>query len=81
LTSVSPCFAARTGKGPEESRANKGVCQAWKEKVTSLQRPASATLEAFLFDADDPRVHKGRQMLALPVRRCRLKLVSCDVSK
>jgi hypothetical protein len=34
--------------------------------VTSLQRPASATLEAFLFDADDPRVHKGRQMLALP---------------
>ena len=34
--------------------------------MTSLQRPASATLEAFLFDADDPRVHKGRQMLALP---------------
>ena len=38
----------------------------WKEKVRSLRRPASATLEAFLFDSDDPRVHKGRQMLAMP---------------
>ena len=38
----------------------------WKEKVKDLERPASATLEAFLFDSDDPRVHKGRQMLALP---------------
>ena len=38
----------------------------WKEKVKDLERPASATLEAFLFDSDDPRVHKGRQMLAMP---------------
>ena len=38
----------------------------WKEKVKELERPASSTLEAFLFDSDDPRVHKGRQMLARP---------------
>ncbi|EEH52499.1 SNF2 super family [Micromonas pusilla CCMP1545] len=39
---------------------------AWIARVKSLERGASATLEAFLFDSDDPRVHKGRQMLALP---------------
>ena len=42
------------------------LCDEWKRRVKALERPASATLEAFLFDSDDPRVHKGRQMLALP---------------
>ena len=42
------------------------LIQQWKDQVKQLERPASSTLEAFLFDSDDPRVHKGRQMLALP---------------
>ena len=42
------------------------LVEAWKGMVKSLERPASATLEAFLFDADDPRVHEGRRMLARP---------------
>ena len=42
------------------------LVEAWKERVKALERPASATLEAFLFDADDPRVHEGRRMLARP---------------
>ena len=36
----------------------------WKEKVTSLKRPASAILDAFMFPNDDSRVLKGRQRLA-----------------
>ena len=39
--------------------------KSWKQLVKSLERPASATLEASL-DADDPRVHEGRRMLARP---------------
>ena len=42
------------------------LIQHWKDQVKALERPASSTLEAFLFDSDDPRVHKGRQMLARP---------------
>ena len=42
------------------------LVESWKQLVKSLERPASATLEAFLFDADDPRVHEGRRMLARP---------------
>jgi hypothetical protein len=42
------------------------ITSEWIARVKSLERGASATLEAFLFDSDDPRVHKGRQMLALP---------------
>ena len=42
------------------------LVEMWKERVKALERPASATLEAFLFDADDPRVHEGRRMLARP---------------
>jgi len=49
-----------------KNKASPQVVEDWKEKVRSLRRPASATLEAFLFDSDDPRVHKGRQMLAMP---------------
>ena len=71
-------FAART-KDPKKceqipiadtnsskNKASPQIVEDWKEKVRSLRRPASATLEAFLFDSDDPRVHKGRQMLAMP---------------
>lgn len=43
-------FAAKTNQV--------NICQEWKDKVKELERPASATLEAFLFDSDDPRVHK-----------------------
>ena len=42
------------------------LVEQWKQLVKSLERPASATLEAFLFDSDDPRVHEGRRMLARP---------------
>ena len=42
------------------------LVEQWKSLVKSLERPASATLEAFLFDSDDPRVHEGRRMLARP---------------
>ena len=53
---------SRKAKMTEET----DICDQWKAKVKELERPASATLEAFLFDSDDPRVHKGRQMLAMP---------------
>ena len=45
---------------------DQGVLAQWKELVRQLERPSSSTLEAFLFDTDDPRVNKGRQDLALP---------------
>ena len=45
---------------------DEGVLAQWKEVVKQLERPSSSTLEAFLFDTDDPRVNKGRQDLALP---------------
>jgi len=45
---------------------DKKVLSKWKEVVKQLERPSSSTLEAFLFDTDDPRVNKGRQDLALP---------------
>ena len=45
---------------------DEGILAQWKEVVKQLERPSSSTLEAFLFDTDDPRVNKGRQDLALP---------------
>jgi len=42
------------------------LVEQWKANVKALERPASATLEAFLFDSDDHRVHEGRRMLARP---------------
>ena len=35
----------------------------WKAQVEAFKRPASSPFEAFLFDRDDPRVHKGQNEL------------------
>lgn len=36
----------------------------WKGLVKSLERPASSSLEAFMLDEDDPRVHRGREEMS-----------------
>lgn len=41
-----------------------GMPAAWLKLVKSLARPSSSPLEAFLLEADDPRVHQARQDLA-----------------
>lgn len=33
----------------------------WAKVVDELRRPASSSIEAFLLDEDDPRVHRGRE--------------------
>lgn len=35
----------------------------WKALVKSMARPASSTLDAFLLESDDPRIHHARQAL------------------
>ncbi|KAG8830660.1 hypothetical protein FRC17_004520 [Serendipita sp. 399] len=35
---------------------------------TYMQRPASCTLDAFLLPTDDPRIHEGRQRLAIEAK-------------
>jgi site-specific DNA-cytosine methylase len=47
------------------------LSEQWREKVKHLQRPSSATLEAFLLPADDPRVHRAREDLGSTVRENR----------
>jgi site-specific DNA-cytosine methylase len=47
------------------------VSEQWKEMVKHLQRPSSATLEAFLLPVDDPRVHRAREDLGSTVRENR----------
>ncbi|KAG8999653.1 hypothetical protein FRB94_003868 [Tulasnella sp. JGI-2019a] len=37
--------------------------QQWLEMVKSLQRPASAPYDAWLLEADDPRIQQGREKL------------------
>ena len=45
----------------------------WLELIKVMRRPASVTLEDFLLDPDDPRVHEARQKLirdeAIPDKR------------
>mmetsp|Transcript_22634 Transcript_22634/g.62827 ORF Transcript_22634/g.62827 Transcript_22634/m.62827 type:complete len:2149 (-) Transcript_22634:730-7176(-) len=41
----------------------------WVQLVKSMERPSSSTLEAFLLPSDDPRVHRGRERLAIPKER------------
>lgn len=36
----------------------------WAELMVQLRRPASSSIEAFLLDEDDPRVHRGREELS-----------------
>ena len=51
-------FAASKGRGVP---SNAG---AWTELVSSLERPASASLDAFMLSNDDPRVIRGRWRLS-----------------
>lgn len=39
------------------------IPQKWKGRVAELVRPASSTLDAFLLESDDPRIHHARQAL------------------
>eukprot|EP00873_Tetraselmis_striata_P026775 jgi/Tetstr1/447039/TSEL_034496.t1 len=41
----------------------------WGAMVKDMERPSSSTLEAFLLPTDDPRVHHGRERLAIPKDR------------
>lgn len=40
-----------------------GAPDKWVKRVTDMQRPASSTLDAFLLESDDPRIHQARQKL------------------
>ena len=69
LSGKIPFEDSACGKGyvfDKKKGAAGSLIKQWKDQVKALERPASSTLEAFLFDSDDPRVHKGRQMLARP---------------
>ena len=47
----------------------KSLVDQWVEGMKSyMQRPASCTLDAFLLPNDDPRIHEGRQRLALETK-------------
>jgi site-specific DNA-cytosine methylase len=39
------------------------IPEKWKRRVAELVRPASSTLDAFLLESDDPRIHHARQAL------------------
>jgi len=43
---------------------NSPIPNDWKTIVTSLSRPSSSPLEAFLLPVDDPRIHQSRLNLA-----------------
>lgn len=55
-----------------ESGANvsiKGLVEKWVEGMKGyMQRPASCTLDAFMLPSDDPRIHEGRQRLAMETK-------------
>ena len=36
----------------------------WAVRMAKFRRPASSSIEAFMLDEDDPRVHRGREELA-----------------
>ncbi|CAG7850002.1 SubName: Full=Uncharacterized protein {ECO:0000313/EMBL:CCA72586.1} [Serendipita indica DSM 11827] len=45
------------------------LVEEWVEGMKShMQRPASCTLDAFLLPNDDPRIHEGRQRLAIETK-------------
>ncbi|KIM21844.1 hypothetical protein M408DRAFT_29225 [Serendipita vermifera MAFF 305830] len=45
------------------------IVDAWVTGMkTYMQRPASCTLDAFLLPSDDPRIHEGRQRLAMETK-------------
>jgi site-specific DNA-cytosine methylase len=47
----------------KKSKDGSDLPSKWKEKVTALKRPASATLDDFMLPNDDPRVLRGRARL------------------
>ncbi|KAG0146890.1 hypothetical protein CROQUDRAFT_656689 [Cronartium quercuum f. sp. fusiforme G11] len=51
---------------PKKLRVTKepSIPQLWLTLVSQMSRPASAPLEAFMYDQDDPLVHRARQELA-----------------
>lgn len=45
------------------------LVEKWADGMKSyMQRPASCTLDAFMLPSDDPRIHEGRQRLALETK-------------
>lgn len=44
-------------------KADSKIPNLWKQRVMQLVRPASSTLDAFLLESDDPRIHQARQAL------------------
>ena len=52
-------FAVKKGRNVSASAPGK-----WKDLVQSYRRDASASLDAFMFPSDDPRVLKGRERLS-----------------
>ncbi|KAF8323124.1 hypothetical protein DL93DRAFT_2162312 [Clavulina sp. PMI_390] len=44
-------------------RVGSDIPKRWVELVQKMARPASCTLDAFLLESDDPRIHSARQAL------------------
>lgn len=44
--------------------SSKKMADKWVSLMQELRRPASSSIEAFLLDEDDPRVHRGRAELS-----------------
>jgi site-specific DNA-cytosine methylase len=47
----------------KNSGISSNVGQAWIDQIVALKRPTSASLDAFMFSNDDPRVLRGRARL------------------
>lgn len=45
------------------NQRNSSLPDKWKRRIAELVRPASSTLDAFLLESDDPRIHHARQAL------------------
>lgn len=53
----------------EGDRSVDGIPGKWVDGMKGhMQRPASCTLDAFLLPSDDPRIHQGRQRLAMETK-------------
>lgn len=58
----------RMDKTKEQARE---MTEAWAQKFRDLARPASASVEAFLLPADDPRLARGKDELSRASKRSR----------
>jgi site-specific DNA-cytosine methylase len=45
------------------------LAEEWKTMMGKITRPASCTLDAFLLESDDPRIHQARQKLVQEASR------------